>query len=296
MAPRLPNLIWLRSFDAAARLLNFTKAAQELGLTQTAVSLHIKALEDTLGCQLFLRNPRHLALTDLGQAYVHSVRKALGDINLATVSLFGMPAKQTITMRAPISTVTLWLAPRLAVFMRSHPELRVRLVSTIWATSVADTDVDIDLRLGDGTWPGVQAEKLSCETIVPIASTRRQPALRQPEDLLSGPLIHILGYEDNWQNYLSSHGLAAKSASIRYSVDTTAAAVALVAADAGYATVLTRFAKAEIVAGAPISMIGDPVAFGQSHYLVQPLTTAAPRPEVDIVKAWLRTCFGATGT
>ncbi|MGB7263477.1 MAG: LysR family transcriptional regulator, partial [Albidovulum sp.] len=139
MAPRLPNLIWLRSFDAAARLLNFTKAAQELGLTQTAVSLHIKALEDTLGCQLFLRNPRHLALTDLGQAYVHSVRKALGDINLATVSLFGMPAKQTITMRAPISTVTLWLAPRLAVFMRSHPELRVRLVSTIWATSVADT-------------------------------------------------------------------------------------------------------------------------------------------------------------
>ncbi|MGB7268060.1 MAG: LysR family transcriptional regulator, partial [Albidovulum sp.] len=70
MDTRLPNLIWLRTFEAAARLLNFTEAGDELGLTQTAVSLHIKALEGTLGCRLFDRKPRHLALTAMGQAYV----------------------------------------------------------------------------------------------------------------------------------------------------------------------------------------------------------------------------------
>lgn len=291
MSSRLPNLIWLRSFEAAARLLNFTKAGQELGLTQTAVSLHIKALEETLGCGLFHRNPRRLELTDMGQAYAHSVRKGLGDLNLATVSLFGSKAKQTITVRAPVSTATLWLAPLLPDFARQHPGITIRLISTIWAASIADDDVDVDLRIGFGDWPGMQVEKLSDETIVPICARSMAARLRTPGDLLGGPLVQILGYEDNWDRYLLANGLNADLAVMRYSVDTTIAAFGLVTGGKCHAVIMTRFAESAICTGYPVAMIGTPVDFPQSHYLTSSLTHAAPRAEVELFKSWLRAKF-----
>lgn len=97
---RLPNPTWLRSFETAARHLNFTITAKELGLTQTAVSLHIRSLEAELGQKLFTRNARRLELTELGQSYSLTVRRALGDIALSTNSLFGPASRQTLTIRA----------------------------------------------------------------------------------------------------------------------------------------------------------------------------------------------------
>lgn len=295
MSSRMPNLVWLRTFEASARLLNFTEAGRELGLTQTAVSLHIKSLESTLGCRLFLRKPRHLELTDMGQAYVHTVRKSLSDISLATTGLFGSLAKQTITVRAPISTATLWLAPLLPAFLEAHPGINIRLVSTIWANSIADEDVDIDLRIGYGDWPGIQVEKISTESIVPVCSVAVKQSISCPADLLQKPLIHILGHEDNWDNYLSAHGLTINSSHIRYMVDTTAVALALVAADGGIANILTRFADSAVATGHAISTVGEPVEFAQSHYLANPVMQSALKSEVALVKAWIKSCFEDTG-
>lgn len=292
MSSRMPNLVWLRTFEASARLLNFTETGKELGLTQTAVSLHIKSLESTLGCRLFLRKPRNLELTDMGQAYVHTVRKALADINLATASLFGSVAKQTITVRAPISTATLWLAPLLPAFLESHPGINIRLVSTIWANSIADEDVDIDLRIGYGDWSGMRVEKISTETIVPVCSAAVKESICRPADLLEMPLIHILGHEDNWDNYLSAHGLTAKKSDTRYMVDTTAVALALAAAGGGIATILTRFVDSAMKSGHAVSIVGEPVEFPQSHYLTSPVDQSDLTPEVALVKAWLKSCFG----
>ena len=115
------NLTWLRSFEAASRHLSFTEASTELGLTQTAVSLHIRSLEEQLGSKLFLRRARHLTLTEIGQAYVTTVRQALSDIDLASTSLFGPMTSRMITIKAPISTATLWLAPRLPLFRAGLP-------------------------------------------------------------------------------------------------------------------------------------------------------------------------------
>lgn len=291
MRARLPNLTWLRTFEAAARLLNFTAAGKELGLTQTAVSLHVKALEDTLGCKLFNRNPRRLALTDMGQAYAVAVRKGIGDLGLATVSLFGSSDTQTITVRAPISTVTLWLAPRLPAFLDAHPNIKVRLISTIWASSVSDGDVDVDLRFGHGDWPGVKAERISTETIVPIGPARSTAAITSPDELSGGPLIQILGYDDSWRNYFAAHGMASAQTDMRHSVDTTAAAVALVAASGGYAVIVSRLAEQAIEAGCPIAIVGDPIAFPQAHFLIGAGAATANRPEVEIFKEWLRAAF-----
>ncbi len=291
MQSRIPNLVWLRTFEAAARLLNFTQAGAELGLTQTAVSQHIKALEAVLGCQLFERKPRHLALTGMGQAYVHSVRKSLADINLSTTSLFGSLSQQTITVRAPISTVALWLAPLLPQFTALYPEINIRLISVIWADSVSAEDVDVDLRIGYGDWSGLQVEKISQETIVPICAAATLPAIKHPADLLDSPLIHILGHEDNWARFFSTHELSMDSVQMRYSVDTTIAALALVSAGVGAATILTRFAKTAIDSGSKIAMVAAPIHFPQSHYLMNPVANRPQRAEVELFKTWLKSQF-----
>lgn len=291
MQSRLPNLVWLRTFEAAARLLNFTQAGAELGLTQTAVSQHIKALEEVLGCRLFERKPRHLALTGMGKAYVHSVRKSLADINLSTTSLFGSLSQQTITVRAPISTVALWLAPLLPQFTALYPEINIRFISVIWADSASAEDVDVDLRIGYGDWPGLQAEKISQETMVPICAAATSAAINHPADLLDKPLIHILGHEDNWARFFVFNELSMDSVQMRYSVDTTIAALALVAAGVGAATILTRFAKTAIDSGSKVAMVAEPMDFPQSHYLINPVVDRPQRAEVELFKTWLKSQF-----
>ena len=158
---RLPNLIWLRSFAAAAQHLSFTQAAAELGLTQTAVSLHVRSLETELGCALFTRAARRLTLTQTGQAYAYSLRQALGDMAFSTASLFGAGAEQMLTVRVPISSAALWLAHRLPEFSTAHPDISVRLVSQVWDGGTPNAEqADVELRFGGGNWAGVHARKV----------------------------------------------------------------------------------------------------------------------------------------
>ncbi|CUK06431.1 Gcv operon activator [Ruegeria denitrificans] len=283
---RLPNPSWLRSFETAARHLNFTTTAKELGLTQTAVSLHIRSLEAELGQKLFTRNARRLELTELGQSYSLTVRRALGDIALSTNSLFGPASRQTLTIRAAISTATYWVAAELSDFTARHPEIPVRLVSHIWNDSVAPGDVDVEIRLGYGDWPGVQSEKLTDEKLVPVCRTGDSPLTLNA--LAQGPLIHILGYEDNWARYFQANDIAPPDQPPRHSVDTSVAALQLVMAGAGYATVLERFARNAIRQAAPIVIAGPAIPFAQSHYLISTQGAAQPTAAAGLFCAWLR--------
>jgi LysR family glycine cleavage system transcriptional activator len=291
MPTRSPNLTWLRSFEAAARLLNFTEAGHELGLTQTAISMHMKSLEATLGCQLFVRRARHLSLSEMGQAYLHSVSEALGNIDLATTNLFGSVAQQMITVRAPISTAELYLAQRLPQFTKANPDISIRLISTIWATSISDEDVDVDIRHGIGNWPGIEIEQISTESIVPIQSKKAQSTGVADLAFQEQPFIHILGFEDMWDRYLLAHNVKNVALKPAMIVDTTAVAVSLVAAGGGNAVIQSRFADSAIATGAEISIIGDPIPFPQSHYLIRGKTQRQQKPEVEIFKEWLRTIF-----
>ncbi|WP_299351043.1 LysR family transcriptional regulator [uncultured Shimia sp.] len=287
---KLPNLIWLRSFESAARHLSFTQAAEELGITQTALSLHVRSLEASLGCKLFTRQARNLTLTEVGQAYAFSLRRSLGDIALSTTSLFGAKGAQVLTVRVPISTAALWLAPRLPQFAERHPGISVRIVSNIWAESIDQQEVDVEIRLGRGGWTGVAYKKISTECIVPIS--RDSNAGQNGADLLSAaPLVQILGYEDMSQLYLSAHDLVPSSRVPTYTVDTTIAAIDIVAAGGGCAVVLERFADYVISSGRPIAKIGAPIPIAQSHYLV-----GVSPPEVNdtakqLFEAWLEEIF-----
>ncbi len=291
---RLPNLNWLRTFEAAARHASFTAASHELGLTQTAVSLQIKSLETKLGYDLFVRKPRNIHLTELGEAYLPSVRKALDELTQSTNGLFGPVVKRTITLRAPISTAVLWLAPQLHDFKQKNPEIALRIVTNIWADSIADTNVDVDIRMGSGTWPGMRCEKLSDEMIVPICAKENANRVTSVSDLRDGPLIHILGYDDHWSRYFGAFGLPHDPDKVTLSVDTSIAAFELVAAGAGYAAVISRFAQGAINAGRSIEQAGDPITFDQSHYIVESLASKRAEPEVEKFKSWLREMFSAS--
>lgn len=295
MAERLPNLVWLKTFEAAARLQNFTLAGQELGLTQTAVSLHIRSLEAALKRQLFVRRARHLQLTSDGEAYLLSVGQALGDIRAATTHLFGMEEQQLITVRAPISTAALWLAGRLPDFQARFPNVRVRLVSTIWASSAADEDIDVDLRLGRSEDYDGPSEVISSETVTPIASLDRIDEIASPRDLRDQPLIHILGYDHIWRRYFAEADVEPKETAPAYSVDTSIAALALVTANAGCAAILTRFAENAIDARHRIALAGAPIPFAQSHYLARRKTRRRHRPEVELFEDWLKDRFLQSG-
>ena len=133
-------------------------------------------------------------------------------------------------------------------------------------------------------------EKLSDESIVPICHIDRAAEISGPGDLLEQPLIHILGLEDTWSRYFEHHKVV-PSSSFSVSVDTTIAALEIVAAGNGVATILTRYANAAITAGRPIAKIGQPVAFGQSHYLVKGAGKKPPQPEITAFTDWLRDCF-----
>lgn len=288
----LPNLIWLRSFEAAARHLSFTEAAAQLGLTQTAVSLHVRSLEAELGAALFTRAARRLTLTQTGEAYAYSVRQALGDMAFSTASLFGVGAEQMLTVRVPISTAGLWLAHRLPEFSQAHPGITVRLVSQVWGGGVPDAEqADVELRFGGGNWAGVQARRLSTERLVPIFAAGSADNLLNLKALRAGPIVQILGFEDMLLRYLEAHDLAPSDNVARYAVDTTIAAVDIVAAGGGFAVVLERFALTAIATGKPISIVGKPVPTELAHHLLTSAALKSDNPSKQVFETWLETTF-----
>lgn len=278
------NLNWLRTFETAARLLSFTAAAQELGLTQTAVSQHIKALEARLGQNLFVRRPRSVQLTDVGQAYLMSVRDALEGIALSTGGLFGPDPSATVTLRASMA-FNIWLAPRLGAFRSLYPETGVKLITEIWADPADAQPIGAEVLLAQQPPARGRPVLLAEESIVPVC------AAASPAGFLQQERIHILGYDDHWGRYLAAAGHAAGGAAAQLTVDTSVAAVEMAEAGLGCAMVIRRFAEAAIAAGRRIRIAGPPAKLGQRHYLLRGPGAAGRQPQVDRFAEWLQEQF-----
>jgi LysR family glycine cleavage system transcriptional activator len=146
MSRRLPPLNALRAFEAAARHLSFTRAAEELNVTQAAISHQVKALEERLGVRLFRRLNRALLLSEVGQAYLPPVRDALDTIAAATERLVAHDVSGTLNISVSPSVAAMWLVPRLAGFRKAHPEIDVRISADDRLTDFARDDVDLVIR------------------------------------------------------------------------------------------------------------------------------------------------------
>ncbi|MBY6141163.1 LysR family transcriptional regulator [Leisingera daeponensis] len=206
----LPHLTFLRSFEAAARYLSFTSAADELNCTQSAVSNHVRSLEEFIGRPLFVRHPRSLSLTDVGEAYLPSVRHALQEIDSATQLLISQSHKREVVISCPVSLAERWLLKVIEGFSAAHPDIDLTIHSTIWVdveTNVSDISITIN-HVDDVMGPAV---KLWDEKLALVCAPDFQVAgevLTRPEQLVQAKLIHILGRPIYWEKIAKHYGLA----------------------------------------------------------------------------------------
>lgn len=286
MSYHLPPLPWLRSFEAAARRGSFAAAAVELGLTSAAVSYQVRALEQLLGRPLFERLPRGLRLTDMGKAYLPPIRKAFSELSVSTLGIFGPEGDITLDVRVSVSFGVLWLAPRLRTFLAEHPAFRIRLFSAIWGDALPADGTDVDIRFGHGAWPGYAARLLINDPVVLV--TPLESKISGPHDIAAGELIHILGVEGDWQHLFTAADRLPPFDQVGLTVDTTLAALELVAAGAGAALVLERFARPLVAQGRIRQVPNLYLPQEQSHFLLTRDGMEAPRAEATLFCDWLQ--------
>src|SRR5690242_20155238 len=191
MPRRLPQLNALKAFEAAARHVSFTRAAEELCVTQGAVSHQVKALETELGLKLFGRERQRLTITSAGRDYLAVVRDALDRIATGTERLLQRQSSGALTVSTSPDFAAKWLVHRLGRFAEAHPGIDLRVSATMHHVDFAREDVDVAVRHGDGHWPGLHATRLCAEQLFAVCSPTLAAALRQPADLLKYPLLHL---------------------------------------------------------------------------------------------------------
>ena len=197
----------LRVFEAAARLGSFTRAGEELGMTQTAVSYQIKLLEERIGEPLFLRRPRQIALSDTGQRLAPKVSEAFGLLQDAVASVSG-DAGATLVISSTQTFASKWLAPHLGSFQLKNPGISVRLETTQSLVDFSREPIDVAIRAGDGNWPGTTCIKLMQLGFTPMLSPKLAATiggLREPRDLLRLPIFDPS--DPWWRQWLTAAGV-----------------------------------------------------------------------------------------
>ncbi len=197
----MPPLQALRAFEAVGRLLSFRRAGEELLITQSAVSHHIKQLEHMLGVRLFVRKAKSIELTPEGAVYFERTKEAFALITSATSEMRRQAGRRKVCVSVLPSFAANWLVSRLPRFMQEHPDIEIDLEPTLRLTDFTADEVDLAIRFGAGRWEGVRAERLMNEELSPVLS----PALfgdgalfAEPADLLSQTLfdaMNPLGWE-----------------------------------------------------------------------------------------------------
>ncbi|MDR0201923.1 MAG: LysR family transcriptional regulator [Delftia acidovorans] len=193
----------LRMFDAAARHLNLTRAADELHVTQAAVSQHIRNLEERLGKPLFRRLPRGLALTDEGHALWPAVAESFARIEQSLQQVAEPRPREILTVGVVGTFAIGWLIPRLEQFQQQHPYIDLRLLTHNNRVDLAGEGLDAAVRFGDGAWPGTHAEMLLRAPLTPMCTPALAQRLRQPADLAGQTLLRSYRLQE-WESWFAT--------------------------------------------------------------------------------------------
>jgi LysR family glycine cleavage system transcriptional activator len=287
----LPSLGALQVLEAAARHGSFTRAAEELNVTQTAVSHQIKGLENQLGVRLFVRERNTLRLTDTAKSYLPAVRAAIATLSEATEALVRREQDSVLTVSVFATLALKWLIPRLASFRAKHPDISLRMSASTAFGDFDSTTYDVGIRWGHGDWSGLRADELFPEIIFPVCnpSLLAHNPLREPADLARHSIIgsgSSFLLRDDWQRWLRKAGCA--DLKLEASITFEYALPALEAAAAGLGIALGRppIIDADIAAGRLIRPFETQVVTGAGYYLVS-ATNVANRPKVMKFRNWL---------
>jgi DNA-binding transcriptional LysR family regulator len=290
----LPPLNALRAFEAAARHLSFTRAAEELHVTQAAVSHQVKGLEDRLGVALFRRLPRRLILTEAGQALLPDLRDAFQRMAAAVDRVSARGAVGTLTVSSMTTITMTWLVPRLPRFQATHPEIDVRLTTTQRLVDFTREDVDVAVRFGDGNWPGVRSERMFGEELTPLCGSALAARVKKPADLLPLALL-TSGDESEWSLWFAAAGIPDVPPP-RGGVSFDSTKIAVQAAIDGLGVALgppSLFAE-DLAAGRLVQPFDIFASTGKAYWLVVP-EAWAERPKIKAFRDWIFTEIAAGG-
>lgn len=288
MRARLPPLNALKSFEAAARHESFTRAAEELCVTQGAVSQQVKALEAELGLVLFNRKRQRLSITAAGRDYLAVIRDALDRIAVGTERLRRTRDAGALTVSTSPDFAAKWLVHRLGRFQQAHPDIDLRIAAAARHVDFARDDVDVAVRHGDGDWPGLSVVRLCEESLFPVCSPRLLADSASdggPGPLLNLPLMHA-DDQEAWSRWREAAGLPPERTA-RGPVLNSAGMLVDAAVDGlGVALARTTLAAWDLIHGRLVRPfeVGLPLARG--YWIVCPASTAAA-PKIAAFRAWM---------
>ncbi|MBP6896403.1 MAG: LysR family transcriptional regulator [Pseudacidovorax sp.] len=288
---------YLRAFEAVARHLNFRAAAEEMALTQSAVSRQIQSLEEEVGVPLFLRHTRAVELTSAGAQLLLATQQALPRIDGAVRLIRQSAGRKSVALTTFASFASMWLIPRLEAFQQEHPDIDIRIDASDVAVDLELVDIDMALRYGPAEAMPAGAVRLFGETLMPVASPwliKSSPAIREPADITRFTLIeagdaHRTHLEWlTWRRWFETNGLARSQPRrwlyFNYAYQMVQAALS------GQGVVLARspliaesLASGDLVEVLPRQRMDSPMAY---WLLVAPRSTA--RPEIRAFCDWLR--------
>jgi LysR family transcriptional regulator, glycine cleavage system transcriptional activator len=292
MAFLLPPLTALRVFEAAARHLSFTKAADEIGMTQAAVSYQIRLLEERFGSPLFVRRPRQVELTEGGRRLAPAVSEAFGLISQAYAAARG-GAQGMLTISVSVTFATLWLARHVGDFQIAHPTIAVRMDANNRLVDFTHEDADIGIRSGGGQWPGLCSHLLLHGDFAPMISSRLAAStpIREPADLLHLPLLDP---EDPWwEDWFAAAGVAYTKPVRRERLGMQALAASAAMAGQGVAILSRALYAMELAEGRLVQPFNLLVKSDMSFYLVYP-EARRNVPKIRAFREWILREVGAT--
>jgi LysR family glycine cleavage system transcriptional activator len=274
---RLPPLNALRAFEAAARHLNFSRAADELAVTPGAVSQQIQNLEDYVGAALFKRTPKGLLLTDAAQTALPALREAFDRLAEAASLLTAAVDGRRLTVTVAPSFAAKWLVPRLGRFEARHPQVDVWLSAGMEVVDFASGEIDLAIRYGTGRYPGMEVVKLMSETVIPVASPAFLEAhpLDTPADLANTILLHD-GSPDadescpDWAMWLAARGVKGVDGTRGPRFNQSSLVIEAAAGGRGVALAKRALAQADLDAGRLVAPLQISTLVDFAYYVVHP--------------------------
>ena len=290
---RLPPLNALRAFEAAARHMNFSRAADELSVTPGAVSQQIQNLEDYIGAPLFKRTPKGLLLTDAAQTALPALREAFDRLAEAASLLTAAEEGRRLTVSVAPSFAAKWLVPRIGRFEAKHPEVEVWVNAGLELVDFTSGEIDLAIRYGSGRYPGLEVTRLLGETVSPVTS----PALLETNPLsqLSDLGNHILLHDGSpdadescpdWAMWLAARGVKGVDGARGPRFNQSSLVIEAAVNGRGVALAKQTLAQADLDAGRLVMPFQDATVVDFAYYIVHPKAKAR-LSSVRAFVAWL---------
>jgi LysR family glycine cleavage system transcriptional activator len=288
MRRRLPSLNALRAFEATARHESFTKAAEELCVTQGAISQQVKALEADLGVRLFARERQRLVITEAGGSYFGVVRDAFDRIATGTERLLERQQSGVLTLTTSPDFAAKWLVPRLGRFSEAHGDIDLRVSASLRHVDFAREDFDLAIRHGTGGWPGLHVTRLCAEELFPVCSPNlvgRRTRPLAPADIKRYRLLYT-NSSDGWSRWLASAGVDGVDFKRGTLFNQSSMTIDAAIDGQGIALARTALASWDLICGRLVRPFQQALEAPFSYWIVCPKATSA-LPKISAFREWL---------